>query len=217
MEVDSHNQAAGAEITRRRRVRPAATHRAERMARTRRMLIDTGMALFAQRGFDEVTTEEIATGAGVSTSTFFRYFPTKESLLFVGEYDYTSILCEVFARQPVSLSDLDALFAAFVELAPMMASVRARVAAYEQIIASSPLLRGREAAHHQANVALVAATIAQRRSERLSPAIELIADVALTTLNRSHGRWLAGPPDVDLADVIREDRRTLARMRLLAD
>jgi AcrR family transcriptional regulator len=182
------------------------------MARTRRTLIDTGMALFAARGFDDVTTDEIATTAGVSTSTFFRYFPTKESLLFVGEYDYTAVLCDVLARQPSSASDVDALFAAFVELAPMMASVRARVALYERVVASSALLRGREAAHHQANVAVVAQAIAERRREPLSPAIELVADIALTTLKRSHGRWLRGRADVELGATIEEDRRTLAQM-----
>ena len=170
------------------------------------------MALFAARGFDDVTTEQIATTAGVSTSTFFRYFPTKESLLFVGEYDYTTVLCDVFARQPSSASDVDALFAAFVELAPMMASVRARVALYERVVASSALLRGREAAHHQANVAVVAQAIAERRHEPLSPAIELTADIALTTLKRSHGRWLRGRADVELGAIIEEDRRTLAQM-----
>jgi AcrR family transcriptional regulator len=38
--------------------------------------------MFAQRDFDEVTVAEVATAAGVSSVTVFKYFPRKEDLYF---------------------------------------------------------------------------------------------------------------------------------------
>ncbi|RBY92152.1 mycofactocin system transcriptional regulator [Blastococcus sp. TBT05-19] len=35
------------------------------------------LALFASRGFDAVTADEVADAAGISRRTFFRYYPTK--------------------------------------------------------------------------------------------------------------------------------------------
>ena len=40
------------------------------------------MELFLQRGFDDVTTTEVAEAAGVSPATLFNYFDTKEDLFF---------------------------------------------------------------------------------------------------------------------------------------
>jgi AcrR family transcriptional regulator len=55
----------------------------ERTRRTvRAELITIGLHLFAVNGYDQTTIEDIATACGLSKRSFFRYFPSKEDLVF---------------------------------------------------------------------------------------------------------------------------------------
>lgn len=48
---------------------------------TRQRLLDAGVALFAENGYDATTTAQIAAAAGVTERTFFRHFPSKADLI----------------------------------------------------------------------------------------------------------------------------------------
>jgi AcrR family transcriptional regulator len=71
--------------------------------RTRRAvraeLAEVAIGLFAHQGFDETTVEDIARAAGMTKRSFFRYFPTKEDVVFDG-VDLTGekVVADIAAR-----------------------------------------------------------------------------------------------------------------------
>lgn len=57
--------------------------RRERKKRdTRRRIVQTALRVFAERGFEDATVDEIAEAADVAKGTIYNYFPTKEAMLF---------------------------------------------------------------------------------------------------------------------------------------
>src|SRR5215469_3749855 len=56
--------------------------RERKKQQVRQVIADTAEALFAERGFEQVTIAEIAQAAAVSKKTVFNYFPAQEDLYF---------------------------------------------------------------------------------------------------------------------------------------
>ena len=70
--------------------------------------------LFIERGYDAVTTEEIAMAAGVSPRTFFRHVPTKEELLLAPVRHGGAAIVNLLEQRPATESPDVALVNAIV-------------------------------------------------------------------------------------------------------
>ena len=79
-------------------------------ARTYAEIADAALDLFERQGYDATTVDQIATAAAVSPATFFRYFATKEDVLFADEERAAATLSErVAARTDRSTTSVTAL------------------------------------------------------------------------------------------------------------
>lgn len=76
---------------------------------TRRKLGDVAFRLFTERGFDAVGVREIADAADVSVTTLFKYFPSKESLVFDEDEEIEAALVRAVRDRPPGVSIPEAL------------------------------------------------------------------------------------------------------------
>ena len=189
------------------------SRREKHKTRTRQALRETALQLFASQGYDSTTAEEIAEKVGVSARTFFRYFSTKESALFIGRHGWIESFGAMYLDQPAELTDVEALLASYVLVAPQLTRTRRALQLYERAVASSPALRGREQDYREADLAALAGSIATRR--RLAETDEdcyLLAAVSFLTHRRALDIWLAGPASASLGDAITDEFERLVRL-----
>jgi AcrR family transcriptional regulator len=80
---------------------PSAGSAQDRLRRA--MIADvtkTAFGLFLEKGFDETTAGDISAAAGISRSTFFRYFATKEDVVVGSLVRFGGLMLQALQAQP---------------------------------------------------------------------------------------------------------------------
>jgi len=88
--------------------------RERKKIKTRQAIRREAFRLFDANGYAATTVEQIADAADVSPSTFFRYFPSKETLLLADDLD--PLILAAFEAQPPELSPNQAIRRAYKDV-----------------------------------------------------------------------------------------------------
>lgn len=173
-------------------------------AATQVALQEAAIRLFAAKGYRDTSVEEIAAEAGVSRSTFFRYFGSKEALIMQRSDRMGARFSELLHRRPPDEGALKALEEALVALAREASTdgrnlkqLRAEAAVFEE----DPVLTAKEAEARTHWIGVVARVLAERAG-RPEPTIEeSLASAILVEISRHVTRAFLdsdGPPEDEI-------------------
>ena len=176
--------------------------RERKKARTREALQDAAMERFSRQGFDGTTVEEIAEACEVSPRTFFRYFPTKEDVLFADAAVRRERLLAVIAERPAEEPAFVALCAAMRTLTDDYRDDRDALVSRFQIVAASPHLQAYKAEHQHGWEAAVVDVLQGRALARHETVardeLQLVTAVTTAALRVALDAWVADPSAPDL-------------------
>ena len=174
--------------------------RERKKLRTRAELSDAAFRLFAERGFDETTIEDIVEQVEVSPRTFFRYFDSKEDVV-IGFFDDLGLeLRAMLATRPSDEPSFTALRAALGTLIDLYEERQDRVVAAKRLAHETPSIRARLLDKH----ARWENGVTEELSARLGvdPAEDrrprLIAAVALAAYSTAVTAWCSSEGKDDL-------------------
>lgn len=124
----------------------AGTRAAAQRLKMRRELATAAMELFATKGYEATTVDEIAATAGVARRTFFRHFRSKEEAIFP-DHDDTLVRAEaVLNAAPPHEHPLDTVCRGIKEVMKMYAGSPAVSVERYRLTREVPTLREREIA-----------------------------------------------------------------------
>jgi AcrR family transcriptional regulator len=195
----------------------ATTLRDRRREQLRDQIVLAALPLFAARGFDAVTMDEIAEAAGISLSTLFRHISSKDDLLAGSVRPGGAMIVANFEHSPATEPVRRALARAILRRIEDFGGQSRTVRLWRQAMASAPP-RVRRAAlldddERRSLVALVAARLAPR------PELEagVLVHMMLAAAEYAYGCWLDQPASPGLHELTRQALQVAAGPDELAD
>ncbi len=175
-----------------------------------RQLEVIALRLFTEHGFEDTTVERIASAAGVSKRTFFRYFDSKADVLWHAFDGEVRALRAAFAAVPPELPLMAAIRQVVVGVNRYRAEDVPELRTRMNLIGSVPALAASTAHHYDAwerTVGEFAATRLGQPADSLYPLA--IGRATLAVCRSAYERW-AERADADLTVYLDRALRALA-------
>jgi TetR/AcrR family transcriptional regulator, regulator of mycofactocin system len=177
-------------------------HPGRRRATSRADLEQAAFALFAARGFDATTVDEIAAAAGIGRRTFFRYFPSKNDIPWGAFEDELERMRVRLKASPPEVPLADAIRVALIDfnrVTPAQVPLHRR---RMELILRVPTLLAHSTLRFTAWRDVVAEFVAERtggRQDDLAP--QVIAHAVLGVAIAAYEHWL-DDPESDLGTLL---------------
>jgi TetR/AcrR family transcriptional regulator, regulator of mycofactocin system len=176
--------------------RPAAGDVAPRVGRRRSTtqdhITDVALDLFASRGFDDVSVDDVAHAAGIARRTLFRYYSSKNAIPW-GDFDaYLDHMRDLLEQVPADARVSDALRSALLAFNSFDDAETAVHRKRMRVILETAALQAYSMTMYAGWRAVVAAFVARRigvKADDLVP--QTVAWTMLGVALSAYGHWLA--------------------------
>jgi AcrR family transcriptional regulator len=166
-------------------------------------LSDVALTLLTDRDFESVTIDEMAAAAGVSRRTFFRYFASKEDVVFAFLDQWAMRLWEEIVARPPEEDPVTAVQHSFRQL---VAAYEGRSLALVRLVRQTPSLRAQE--HINREHLRLGVVEALGRRLGVAPQRDLrphiLATIAFAPLDAAMVTWFTERSDEDITSLLDE-------------
>ncbi len=156
-------------------------------------IFDAAIQLFAVKGFDETTVEEVAQAAGVSRRSFFRYFASKDDLLAQNIVLYGTVLTRVIRESPPVFTPFEVVRETVLTVAKQAAALprtRQIIEIAERSVSARQAHASRMMEVEDGVAAAFADRLKGRSRDKLAPRV--LANITLSVMNVAIVSWFRG-------------------------
>jgi len=173
-------------------------------------LAQAALELYVERGFEQTTVAEIASRAGLTERTFFRYFADKREVLFGGSSALQDLLVSTVADAPESMPAIDAVAVGLEAMAGLLQERREHSVRRQAAIVTNVELKERELIKLASLSAALAAALRRRGVNDL--AAKLTAEAGIAVFKIAFARWIDVANERDFPALIEESLAQLKAM-----